>query len=560
MKDQIFIILCIIVVSFCSFPKDVDIIRSDGQGYYEYLPSIFIHQDLDRKDLKSLENHRVEKLDVYVDYKEKRLNKYSIGSALLMSPFFGISYLFADQSKTLTGYEKGFQIGMFASAIFYLLCSLLIFKKILIGYEIPTRWILFIQIIMVFATSLWNYASYECTFSHVYSLFAILGFIYYTRSFFMNTNSRSLVMTFLFFGLVLIIRPVNGIVLLFIPFLASSKRNMIDGIRFASHKTAVLFMGIIIVFLILSIQFWAWNQQVGEGLVYSYQGESFNFSEPEILKILFSFRKGLFVYTPVLLLSFMGFLVLYRDLRKFELISWLIAFIALVFVFSSWWSWYYGGSFGHRAFIEFYPFFFILIAIGLNKLRTSLRCFIVIFGLLLIPFTQIQAYQYRHYILHNSEMNFHKYWSVFLKTSEDYEGILFGSQHDVSNCSLLAEGSVDRIKIIPNYRYNFYEIELNKIPTIGDLQFLSIQYSQYNAESTGAKLGIALTLNDSIVNYQLAPLTHFDMNEQAWNKGSYTFDFRDFAISGQEKLIGFLESKEKAIELNDITWNFYGKK
>jgi len=85
-------------------------IRSDGTGYYAYLPAIFIYNDLqfDFLDNKALVNDdgasRV-KLD-----NGKIVNKYACGLALLQLPFFLIAYLLSFLfGQPIDGYSHFFQ-------------------------------------------------------------------------------------------------------------------------------------------------------------------------------------------------------------------------------------------------------------------------------------------------------------------------------------------------------------------------------------------------------------------------------------------------------------------
>ena len=86
--------------------------------------------------------------------------------------------------------------------------------------------------------------------------------------------------------------------------------------------------------------------------------------------------------------------------------------MALVFILSSWWSWWYGGSFGSRVLVEYLPVFGLLLALLLNRYK---RFFLKIILVMLIAFCQFQTYQYRYYLIHWEDMTREKYFNVFLK-------------------------------------------------------------------------------------------------------------------------------------------------
>jgi len=87
-------------------------------------------------------------------------------------------------------------------------------------------------------------------------------------------------------------------------------------------------------------------------------------------------------------------------------------------VFSSWQQWYYGGSFSARVFIEYLPFFALLLALLLDGLKNPrMRKLVISFVFVLILLCQFQTYQYRTAVIHWSEMNKGKYWDVFADPS-----------------------------------------------------------------------------------------------------------------------------------------------
>jgi hypothetical protein len=88
----------------------------------------------------------------------------------------------------------------------------------------------------------------------------------------------------------------------------------------------------------------------------------------------------------------------------------------MTYIFSSWWCWYYGGSFSGRIFVEYLPLFAILLAIAVDRFKNRLTRKIF-FGMMiaLTILCQIQTFQYRYYHIHWSEMTKEKYWEVFLR-------------------------------------------------------------------------------------------------------------------------------------------------
>lgn len=163
-------------------------IKADGVGYYDYLPSLFIHHDLIRKDIPvqkdSILYDRIKSLKLYVDFGDFKVNKYACGTAVLQLPFFTYTYLTADlEGNNNDGYQKPFQKAVFYATVFYLFLSIFFLKKLLELFDIKRNTIILSQLLLVLATAVTHYTNYDAGFSHVYSLFAITAFFYFVRSY-----------------------------------------------------------------------------------------------------------------------------------------------------------------------------------------------------------------------------------------------------------------------------------------------------------------------------------------------------------------------------------------
>ena len=177
----------------------------------------------------------------------------------------------------------------------------------------------------------------------------------------------------------------------------------------------MLLLGISIFLCIVSIQLIIYKLSTGSFFIYAYVDEGFNFLSPHITAILFSYKKGLFLYTPIFLVAFVGCYFFWKTSR-FEFFSWIGFFFLITFVLSSWWMWYYGGSFSSRVYVEYIPIFMIPLAISLNQIkrRPFKQVFLSLIVILIIA-CQIQTYQYRYYQIHWSEMNKEIYWANFMR-------------------------------------------------------------------------------------------------------------------------------------------------
>ena len=404
------------------------LIHADAQGYYGYLVAIFLEHSFNWEQV--IQSYA----DVYFDgggadftvHSELgRVNKYYAGTAVLMLPFFLFSCLAAVVFDfPVDGYSQPFQIGTMCGALFYAGVGMYFLSRYLEKRGTSREISLFVVVSVLFATPLFHYSISEPAMSHAYSFSLFCIFLFSVDAWFKKETNGWLIISSLVFGLIVLVRPANGLVIFSIPFIAGGIGPLIEKLRFMSGLGKKLLLGVLVVFAILSIQSFMYMAQVGKALIWSYEGEGFNFAEPEILNVLFSFKKGFFVYTPIAFLGTLGLIwMLFK--KKTEAI-WLLVFLALsVYVISCWWNWYYGGSLGMRALIEYLPFFALGLAFLLQNVGRAVKTVVVTTCLVFVSVNLVQSYQYQKFILHWDGMNKERFWEVFLKTDRKYDGIFY---------------------------------------------------------------------------------------------------------------------------------------
>jgi len=347
-----------IYANYLNYP----VIRSDGEGYYAYLPAVVLYHDITLHSLIKKPLHdQVPQGVSHWNNTKSYLIKYPSGEAILMTPFFLIAYMIAYVSgKSLNGYSPPFQDMAAFSGLFYGVMGLLILWLVLQNY-FKTRTILFVLIGLLFGTNLFHYATYDAIFSHIYSFFLFSAFLLIIERIH-EKNSLPICITLgVVAGLIVITRPTNGLWLLFAVFFGiHSMQDMIERLKFWKIHWPKLFFAVVAFLCVVSIQLAYWKAITGSFLVYSYGDETFNFDKPEILNVLFSVKKGLFFWSPILLTFFPGVFFLARKARNY-LVPILLFFPINVYVIASWYVWGYGGSFGQRPFVESMPMFAITL-------------------------------------------------------------------------------------------------------------------------------------------------------------------------------------------------------
>jgi hypothetical protein len=401
-------------------------ITSDGKGYYAYLPALFIYNDFQYSFAEDIEkryygNHELGAFYT-IEHEGKRVNKYFGGESLLLLPFFLLATFVAFLAGfPVDGFSLPFQIGVGVAALFYLFWGLYFLRKTLLGYGL-SPWATGLTLLLLpLGTNLLYYVAIEPSMSHVYSFAAISCFIFLVRTFDRKAEGKILFLLLLVYGLIVFIRPVNGLVALSVFFLSEQPgaflRNVFSPRMRVSFVSGML-LGIAIPFLQTALYF----LQTGKFWVWSYGEEGFNFSDPHVWEILFGWRKGLFVYCPVLLLSLPGLYFFGKGQMRKALLF--LAFLLLVaYVVSSWWCWWYGGSYGMRALIDYFPFFGLLLGFSLVKIKPRLIYFSLIPLGFLVFVSTVQTWQAHKLIIPWDGMTFQKYQRIFLKTDDRFIGI-----------------------------------------------------------------------------------------------------------------------------------------
>lgn len=396
------------------------ILGADAKGYYAWLPAVFIYEDLNLGFFDFIEKEKYYNPNGYYDYRANSghgqiIDKYYAGVALAEMPFFLGAHAYTKLSGgDADGYSENYLVAVSIAALFYLFCGLWFLRKTLQEYSIPEKTISITLLAAVFGTNLFCYTVVEPGMSHVFSFCFVSAFVYFSKKYFSTFNPRYLLFIGLCFGMIILIRPINLLIVFSWPFLAGGFRQLGKGVRRA-FQNPKYFLGALLPALALPfLQLLLYKLATGHFIIYSYQDEGFNFLDPHFLDILFSYRKGLFLYTPLYLLSLFGLFKFWKE-NRIATLAWLGFFLLITYVFSSWWMWYYGGSFSGRVFVEYIPLFMIPLAVLIASAKrrfTRIAIPTLVFALIVV--CQIQTYQYRYYEIHWDQMNKEKYWDVFL--------------------------------------------------------------------------------------------------------------------------------------------------
>jgi hypothetical protein len=398
-----------------------NLIESDGIGYYMYLPAIFISQNLSHQEVDNR----------YIFNQDGRaVNKYFAGTAYLMAPFFGVAALIDYPNEgPINPYSRTFQLAIAIAALFYFFIGLFTLFRLMREMRFTDVSICISMVALVFGTNLLVYTVYHPSLSHVYSFACNTLFLWCAHRLFRSPSNRMLMCASALLGLAVAIRPINLLIVLTIPLLGVKREELHHAMKFGLQYRRLL-LACATIGLILLPQFVLWRIQSGSWFLQSYKNEGFYFNDPEITNFLFSFRKGLFIYSPILLISVCGALF-FAPLRM-QRVFFALFFVVFVYISASWWNWYYGPSFGQRVVVDFASVMVVGLAFLVQHFyKLKYRAILIGFLGILVILNLIQSYQYAQNILCSWNMNFEKYKYVFLSIDKSKQGV-FGGQDDIA--------------------------------------------------------------------------------------------------------------------------------
>lgn len=397
------------------------IIYWDVLSYYAYLPATYIYNDI---SLSFIDKNPVLYGDKFWPYKTptgKYAIKTSMGLAFLYAPFFFVAHPMAQMlGYEANGYSPPYKFALTLSALFYLAIGLYFLAKVLRRYFSQT--VTAITLISVtIGTNLLHYATAEATMPHSYNFALFSVFLYVSMKWHEKNNLKNSILLGLLSGLIVLIRPTNILVLIiFILWGVYDFNSLQERILLFIKKyylVAVMAAAFIAVWIPQLIY---WKYISGSYWFYSYVGERFYFLHPHIIKGLFGYRKGWLLYTPMMALALTGIGLMYTRLKKL-FFPILIFTVLNIYIILSWWSWWYGGGFGLRAFIDSYSLLsiplavFISWALGRKRIYKTI-CVGIIFIVIALNIFQIKQYQLA--IMHWDSMSEKAYWSIFLKLKQ----------------------------------------------------------------------------------------------------------------------------------------------
>jgi hypothetical protein len=424
-KDLVFafFLVCGIVLQIAQRPWSSPI-TWDGFGYYLYLPLVFVHQDLGMNDPQTIQGM----FDTYhpsgTFYQAHKaptgnmVIRYTPGLALIHLPSFLVAHFLTQRDvHPADGLSFPYQLAATVTALLVLLVGLWATQRVLRRF-IP-EWSTFLTTaLLLYGTNLMDQAVEQLLMTHLYSfsLYALL--LLTTIRLHEDPNTRRALITGSIIGMLILVRPPNALAVL-IPLLwPFGEMGPLGKLRWLlqTNRLALpaFFLGVLLPVMIL---LGYWKGYAGSWIYDSYQnpGEGLDLFYPHLHRFLFSFRKGWFIYTPIMLIALFG--IIWAKGPAWNIRRALLPFLAIhIYVVSSWTLWYYPGGFGQRAAVDVYP----IMSIGLGAAVTwahagsMLRRWVFFSGvIMLVVLLQFQVLQQRRGVRPPDRMTMAYYWSSF---------------------------------------------------------------------------------------------------------------------------------------------------
>lgn len=427
--------LLLVLCSVVHRPKNA--FAWDSFGYHLYLPAFFQHHDLALHDLGWVEEAMKHNDASGTLYQVStlpdgaRVIKYPMGLAVLWAPWYGVGHIAAKLTHAPTdGYSAPYQLAVTLGVLVYILLGLHWLRKALLS-GFSDRVTAAVIVLVVFGTNYLDQAVFGRTMPHAVLFTLYAGIVRFTIRWQAVRAWGDAVKLAVLLGLAALSRPSEAVAIL-IPALwglASVQARHAHWVALRNQWKQWALIGVILVLIGLP-QFLYWKSVSGHFFVDSYNnpGEGFDLTGPHTGKFLFSFRKGWYIYTPLMLLATIGFLPL-RKRWPVAFPALLVFFVVNLYLLSSWTCWWYADSFSSRAMVGSYA----VMAIPLGALlawaedRKGLRRGIVVAACGACTLLNVfQQWQFSKGIIHSSRMTRAAYLAGFgrLHVPDGFESLL----------------------------------------------------------------------------------------------------------------------------------------
>lgn len=429
--DSIFLVIAVLYTFLViTFPPG-NVFAYDVFGYYLYLPLHLKYHDLtihNYETITEILNTYKPSETFYQALKWENGNwvmRYPIGLSFFYAPFYFIGDFIAPYTKfNNDGFSKPYQLSVLYGCLLYTLIGLYYIKKTLcLLFNDRTAALTLVGISLASNYFFHSTIHGQGAMSHniLFTLYALI--IFHTIKWHQNFKLKNALTLGIFIGLAALSRP-SEIICALIPLLYGvyNIKTLKSKLKiYLENKLQIVVIAITILFF-ACIQLIYYKFSSGKFFINPYgagnPGEGLELLNPQFLKVLFSFRKGWFIYTPIMFFVSIGFYYLHQT--KKELFLPILTYSILnLYIVSSWSCWWFGDCFGNRALIASYASLSIPLASFFSETnKLKLRKLILTIFAFFIFLNLFQSWQLREGILDAANMSRPYYFSTFLQTTK----------------------------------------------------------------------------------------------------------------------------------------------
>jgi len=349
----------------------------DAGGYFAYLPAVFVYHDPGRVDsLARLVQQRLPEPER--DYNRIGLHplpggryyiKYPMGVALSQLPWFAGAHAYSYVAGLpTTGHTWPYQEAAILAGTAYAILGLWVLRKLLLRY-FPDRVVAWTIAGIGLGTNYFVYSTHEAANAHAVLFLWQAALLYCTARWYEAPERRWALGMGLFLGLITLTRFSEALYgLIPVVWGLSNWAALRQRPLLLARHAGQLALAIGLAAAVAGLQFLFWYWVSGHWVLETYQGEHFDFANPQILNGLFSIRRGWLVYTPLVALMLVGIIRLPRYVPA-AVPAVLLLLPVLLYITFSWGQWWYGWGFSTRPLVSIYP----LLALPLGAVLASVR-------------------------------------------------------------------------------------------------------------------------------------------------------------------------------------------
>lgn len=403
-----------------------NILGWDILAYYIYLPFTFIYGDpgISNQEIVSqlFETYNFSPT-FYQAYPLPNGNwspMYSIGFAVLYFPFFIVGHIWALLTDyPADGFSYPYRFAISNGLMVYILGGIFIFRKVLLLFFSESITIISLLVLCLGTNFFHEAVVGECG-PHSILFAGISLMVYLNHKWHQNPKAKTAFWFGLISGLVILSRA-SSVFFAILPVLWNvyNKETLFKKINLLVENYKHILIGLTGLAVFPIFQMIYWKLFTGEFIFNPYQvTPGFNWFHPQFGKVLFSYQKGWLLYVPLMALPLIGCFFSFKYNKKIALpLSLFTAFY--IYFISSWGTWWGGGGYVARYFVETYAIMFIPFGFVLKEIFRfkwlKIASLSVIF--ILVGFNLFQIWQFNNFLFDGYTMTKEYYWKVFLKTS-----------------------------------------------------------------------------------------------------------------------------------------------